>query len=155
MATPTDKKRPYRRIEKRLVSDFVRDRWPGASVWDRIRLGPYKSPTFGTVEERMQQAAKIVKQRWADAIVFTGDELIIVEGKVIADANVAGQLKHYSKLIRETPEFEVYNDAPLRLVLVAAKVADDIRTFLQEEGIETVIYRPDWAEQYILERELR
>jgi RecB family endonuclease NucS len=148
-------KREYHQVEKRLVADFVREHYAGLPVWDRIRLGPYKSPVHGTQEERKQAVWDDVVRRWADAVVFDGEALHIIEGKVIADAQVAGQLEHYAELIRETPEFSAFEGAKIHLVVVAAQVAEDIKSWLEARGIEVYIYLPDWMEKYLEQRKYR
>lgn len=154
MAT-TSAKREYHPVEKRLVSEYVRQRWPGALVWERPRLGPYKPPAFGTEERAVAEMWGQVTRRYPDAIVGEDHTLWIIEGKVIGDAAAVGQLEHYKELLKDTEEFKLYRTDEIKLLLVCYQITDELRKWIEERGIEVDTYSADWLERYLLKRQYR
>jgi hypothetical protein len=88
-------------------------------------------------------------RRWADAIIVTPTELIILEGKIIAAPGSIAQLQLYLDLVAKTPELVPFLDRTPRGVLLVA-VEDPATTALAGRwGIRVVVYRPPWIDDYL------
>ncbi len=130
--------------EGRLVNEYLREFYPTSAQWKRIRLGAASDPT----EARMHN----VTLRWADAVVDTGDEIIIIEAKIKASPGVLAQLELYDDLFGQTPEFSQHWEKPRRLVVLAAAEDADVRRLAHDKGMEFVLFRPEWIKEYLFQR---
>jgi len=78
--------------------------------------------------------------RYADIVLIEDGQLIIVEAKLRPNAEAIGQLQLYSKLIRLTPEFEKFNDLPIKLILLTTMLDLPISELCSNLGITYEIY---------------
>lgn len=131
--------------EARLVNEYLMKYWPNTIQWKRVRVGP----------SRNQEEAKMyqVLQRWADAILWNGEEIIIIEAKIRPTAGAVGQLEHYIELFPQTPEFKRYWNKPIKGVLLVAMPDVELASYATSKGLEYTVYQPDWAIDYLKSRE--
>ena len=101
-----------------------------------------------STQARMYQ----VLMRWADAILWTGEEIIIIEAKVRPNAGAIGQLEHYIELFKKTPEFRRYWERPIKGVLLVGLPDVDLAGHAASKGLEFVVFRKPWIEEYLAER---
>lgn len=130
--------------EGRMVNEYLKEVWPDTIQWKRVRLGPARD----VEEAKMYQ----VLMRWADAILWTGEEIIIIEAKIRPNAGAIGQLEHYLELFGKTPEFRRYWDRPRRGVILVGLPDVDLAGHAASKGLEFVVFRKPWIEAYITER---
>ena len=94
-------------------------------------------------------------RRWADAVVIMPDRIVLIEVKIIPQPGVISQIKHYARLLPETPELAEHRDKPIEMRLVFAVddpvVSDQART----EGILVTIFCPVWIDDYLSELDAR
>ena len=105
--------------------------------WRRVRLGQ-----VATKEE-----AKFYKVilRWADAVFIKDGFVHIVEAKLRPDLGVIGQLEGYKKLFPVTPEFSVYKDWPIKMILLSPHLDLNIAELATEKGMIYYIWIPEDA----------
>jgi len=129
--------RKYFPKESRLVYEWLQKNYPRCLQWRRVRLGPIpKGDIFYQVV-----------RRWADAVVFCGDKVIIVEAKIKADAGALGQLELYRELFPKTPEFSQLKDYPIELVFLTAFRDPQLEKLAKKKGIRYVVYCPKWLKE--------
>lgn len=89
-----------------------------------------------------------VFRRFADAVVITRTELVLIEAKMRSAPDAIGQLLLYKTLVRET--FELLDWAHLPLVLELVVAVDDpaVRRMAEEIGIRVKVFRPAWLAQW-------
>ena len=129
-------------VEARLVNEYLRETWPDALQWKRVRLGPAR-------DKKEAQMYKVL-MRWADAVVYDGINVYIIEAKMRANAGAIGQLEHYAELFPMTHEFKLYKCKPVKLILLSAILDVDITAQAQAHGIDPVLFSPDWAKEYFI-----
>lgn len=132
-----------------MVAEYVRDTYPDAIVFMRLRLGTLQpdGPDRGYSQEELQTLG--VFRRWADAVVVTPAEVVLIEVSIRSDTGDPSKLVIYGRLARHTPELQEYLDRPLVLELVVA-VEDPVVTQLAREfGIRTRVYPPPWLPEYL------
>lgn len=131
--------------ERLLAFEYVGKNYGDYPHWFRIEVGPIPGDGQNPLYARTR--------RWADAVIRMPDHMIIIEFKMKANPDVASQLLNYRDLYPQTPLFSKYKDEPVKLVLVAALVTDDVRAFVERQGIEVVEYRPanfdQWYKQVV------
>ena len=136
--------RPYEMRETRLLKEWIHKNYPDKPQWYRVRLGP----AVFEGEEKLYQMLR----RWADAVVFTGKEVLIIEAKMRPDPAGIAQLELYRKLFPETPEFKMFWKYPVKLVFLTTWLDKAVKALCDEKKIEYVVYCPDWAKEYIRQR---
>jgi len=133
-------KRAYVAREMRFVNEFLAKEFPTAMTWKRVRLGPARF----TEEEKLYQ----VLRRWADAVVYDGTTVYIIEAKIRPDVRAISQLELYGKLFPKTPEFEMIKDRPVKLVFLTSIMDKEVKALCEEKGIEYKVFSPRWIKEY-------
>lgn len=135
--------------EMRMVAEYVSRAYPDALAMMRVRLGTLLPNTPRPNLSEEEQAMLGVLRRWADAIVVTPRELIVVEVSIRSDTGDPSKLLVYGRLVPHTPELREFLDRRLVLELVVA-VEDPVVTQVAHElGIRTCVYEPRWLPQYL------
>jgi len=103
--------------------------------WRRVRLGQ-----VATKEE-----AKYYKVilRWADAIFLEDGQVWIVEGKLRPELGAIGQLEGYKKLFPVTPEFSMYKEWPVRMILLSPFLDLNIAELAKDKDIIYEVWEPE------------
>jgi len=130
-------KKIRKRIESRLLNEWLREKHLTSLQWKRVRVGPIPNPEIGR--------ASVVLMRWADAIFIEDGFVNIVEAKIRPNAEAIGQLEYYKKKFPETPEFTVYKDWPIKMIFLTTMLDAGIAEHCWEKGIKYRIYAPKWA----------
>lgn len=117
----------------------------------RVRLGSLD--TVGkhgelSTEERLMMG---VLRRWADAIVITKDELVLIEASIRPDLGDPSKLEIYRDLIGFTPELEPYRGLPVFLEYVYAIEDPVVIKYCKQRNIRTVHFSPPWILDYMRE----
>ena len=126
-----------------MREEFLREFHPLHKRWVNIGLGPDRG-LYGEPFKRK-----------ADAIVDTGNELILYEFKLRLSPGSVGQMELYAQLLPDTPILQAVLDKPRRLVIVAGQLAPDIVAFANAKGIEVKLYDPLWVLQYLKDKDTR
>jgi hypothetical protein len=141
--------------ETRMLTEYLAWSYPGAIVWERLRLGPLQptSSAEGLSPEELSMMG--VFRRWADAVAVTRDELVLIEGKMRSEPGAVAQLLLYRDLVSLTPELNDYRDRRLVLELVVAVEDPAVRRLCDQQGIRHRVFRPDWLAQWSAGRHRR
>ncbi len=140
-------------VERRLVSEWLASRYPDDYTEQNVRLGSMPLE-FGN-QDLDPMEAKLVHNafaRWADAIVYLDDRVIIVEGKIVAHPIALGQLRLYKRLLPFTPSIKLAPRAQIDLRLVYAVPDDLVVQMAREDGIEVEQFHPAWVDDYLATR---
>jgi hypothetical protein len=96
-------------------------------------LSPAKQKAFG------------VWNSWADARVYTGTEVLLVEAKIVATGTAYGEVMDYLDSYPTSTDYKQFTGKPIRGVVLAAYVKDRTRMLFAKYNIQTVIFTPSWA----------
>jgi len=131
-------------VEKRLLNEWLRERFPQNPPWKQPRLGP-----IATVEE-----SRLFKSlmRFPDAIVWDGATIHIIEAKIVPGFGAIGQLEGYAELFQLTPEFAPYHAASKNLIVLVGQDDVQVRAMAQNKGMEFIVFDPVWVKKAIIER---
>lgn len=157
--------------EPRLVTEYITQNWPGATVLYDVPLGPVPQNLAQKVGEA--QAARIARtaRPRADAIIVLPTEIILIEAKIMDVNQGLGMLDLYEHAIPLTPELQEYltydkdtkmggygydpnietlsMQKPIRKILVAANPPEWAATICPRAGIEIITFCPDWCRDYM------
>jgi len=137
--------------EAQYVSDYVARRYAGLPCRIHARLGTpvvsVEGAELSAEEERMLR----VKMRWADAIVFSPSETIVIEGKLRASEylKAIGELELYVRLIPLTPDFKDLVAPRVVGELLAPGQDPTVELLAREKGFRFVLWAPDWIQSYL------
>jgi hypothetical protein len=132
-----------------MVSEYLRDTYPNDEVFMRLRLGSLQTAGDHQGLTSEEVLALGVYRRWADAVVVTRTELVVVEVSIRSDTGDPSKLVVYGRLVPLTPELQEYRDRRLVLELVVAVEDPVVSQLAREFGIRTRVYTPLWLPEYL------
>ena len=135
--------------EMRMVAEYISQTYPDADVYMRLRLGSLRPDGTDRDLSPAEEAMLGVFRRWADAVVVTRDEVIVVEASIRSDSGDPSKLVLYGRLVPLTPELRPHLDKPLVLELVVAIEDPAVSALAHEMGIRTRVYPPPWLPEYL------
>ena len=147
--------RPYpkrQEWEHRYVSEYISRHYPQAQFFLHLRLGsaPQPKPEESLIEgeERLLR----VYMRWADAVVITSTDVVVVEGKLRPAEYARGiaQLELYKIIAPSTPELKPFLPRTIKTRLVVALDDPAAAQLCREKGIEYHVWRPAWYDEYVM-----
>lgn len=135
--------------ETRFVSEYVAARYPDAIVKERMRLGPLVPLSADSDLTDAELKMVGVFRRFADAVVITKSELIVVEGKMRSTPGAVAQLHLYQELLDSTFDLYDYLSLPRALELVVAIEDPAVTRMAVTFGVRVATYRPAWLPQWM------
>lgn len=120
--------------EARMVNEYLVQNHRMEPQWKRVRLGVAADPS----QARLMRTSL----KYADAVVISGNEVLIYEFKITPKLDAIGQLLGYRDLFPITPEFSRYAQLPIRMVLVTTREDRNVRASAEAQGIEYRVFRP-------------
>lgn len=146
------KRGPYTPRDERLCVEYVRDTYPNAiAVFYQLPLGPADEE----LKKMYPGYPDTYYKRWkprCDGVVVLEDAIVAIEAKTFYARQGLGDLLSYRDKIPETPELHEWKDLPVRLELVTPREDRLVIRDAVNFGIHYVLYRPEWAVQYLMER---
>lgn len=120
--------------EKALLNAWLLENHATDTQWRNVRLGPIP------VAE-MARAFSVIR-RYADAIFLKDGVVHIVEAKVRPNPGVVGQLEHYAMLFPDTPEFQQFQNWPIKMILLSSVPDLMLLDLVAKKNIDMVIMTP-------------
>ena len=110
-----------------------------------VNVGKQELFYAGTRLTAAQSAAFGVWNDWADARIFTGSEVWLIEGKLVATGCAYGQLLDYLNEYPESLDYQQFASVPIVGKVVC--MADRPRTagYFAGLGIQTIVYQPTFG----------
>jgi hypothetical protein len=145
-----NEKRQWQPREMRLVSEFLAKMYPKYETRTRVRLGTIHPELHPETLSEAEKAMVGVFRRWADAIVFLPDRLILIEAAIRPSPGDISQIELYEYLLPSTPELEQYRNLPVEKLLVYAIEDPVIVTMARGRGIKCTYFKPSWVDDYLV-----
>jgi hypothetical protein len=101
-------------------------------VYAGARLTPAQTAAFGVWND------------WADARVFTGAEVWLLEGKLVATGGAYGQLMDYLNQYPASADYEQFRPAPVKGIVLTMAARSRTSALFAAQGIQTVVYQPSF-----------
>lgn len=128
--------------EMQLVAEWLQTLPASYKSKTHVKVGAQALQYAGPPLNAAQQRALGVWSSWADARVFTGSAVWIVEAKLVATGGAYGQLIDYLAEYPSSEDYEAFAPAQIQgIVLCMASRAVTASRFLSL-GIQTVIFQP-------------
>lgn len=142
---------PYVQRDRRYVAEWVIKNYPQAQVFYNLRLGPPPAEIAAAYPGLDADRYARVWKKTCDAVVITGDEIVLIEGELRRPLLALGELLIYRALLSTTPELKPYSRLPVRTILLCPIEDPTLEIQLRESKIEKAVYRPPWVDQYLKE----
>lgn len=138
-----------------LLHEWAGLRYPQAQVLYQLRLGPTER-TLVNVHVTPALEAMLRTANWyADAVVLTPNEGLVVESKVEPDPRAVGQVLFYFRLFYSTPALAQYLNRPFTPVVLFGESDPDVTAFAHSLGCRVEVYTPVWIAQYLERQQFR
>lgn len=131
--------------EVQLLAEWLTSLPPYFKSKTHVRVGQETLVYNGATLSPSQTAALLVWSDWADARVFTGSEVWIVEAKLVGVATAYGQALDYVNEYRTSADYQQFQPAPIVPMVLAAARKEKTATFFASYGVRTVIFAPSWT----------
>ena len=130
--------------EMQLVAEWLMTLPRNWQSKTHVNVGKQELFYAGMALTPAQSRAFSMWNHWTDARVFTGPEVWIVEGKLVANGAAYGQVLDY---VNEYPTSEDYQQfAPATIVPVVLTMASLPRTaeLFRAQGVRTIVFAPSF-----------
>lgn len=118
---------------------------PASWRWKiRVNVGAQVLQYAGMRLTPKQQAAFGVWNDWSDARVFTGSEVWIVEGKLVATGGAYGQVLDYVNQYPLSEDYQQFKPAKIVPVVLAMAVRPRTSQLFDKLGVRTITYAPSF-----------
>ena len=128
--------------EMQLVAEWLSTLSPAWKTKTHVNVGAQMLQYAGARLTPAQTRAFGVWNDWADARVFTGNQVWIVEGKLVATGAAYGQVLDYVNQYPESADYEQFAPAPIIPVVVTMSSRARTAALFQALGVNTVIFQP-------------
>jgi len=132
-------------IEWKYLGEYIVERLVGARVVQRYRLG--HTPEEIRRRYGLDYADRSYKPwlRWADAVAFYKDHIVVIEAKVRNPMKGVYDLDVYRDLVPETPELARWPSTQVKYRLVAPLEDPIVRKKADSLGIEYEVFPKEWV----------
>jgi len=137
--------------ERRLVSEYVAERFPRARVIMGCPLGPAPEKLVATLGPRKALRVARGLRPEVDALVIENHRLIMVEAKIRAWIDGIAKLPVYKSLVPTTPELEQYTDYPVEMRLCFPWHSETIEAAAKNLGVVLDVFHKPWIDEYLEE----
>jgi len=142
-------KRQWQAREMRLVSEYLAKHYAKYPSQTRVRLGAIRPEIKSAELTDADKAMLGMWRRWADAIVFMPDRLLLIEAAIRPSPGDISQLELYETLIDKTPELAEHKGKAVEKVLLFAIEDPAVATMARKHGIKVIYFKPDWVDEYL------
>lgn len=135
--------------EKRLIADYIAERFPNDHVIMGCPLGPV--PESIIAQYGFRQAIRVARgiRPEVDALVIRKAQLVLVEAKIFKWLDGIAKLPVYGGLVTSTPELQPYRDLERRLILCTPWTSENVQAAANAQGVTIDIYNPPWIAAYV------
>ena len=142
-------RRAWQPREMKMVAEYIREIYPGARHFTRIRLGPPPASLITPGMDPEEIRMTTVWRRWADAIVILPKKLVLIEAAIRPDPGDVSKLELYADLIPKTPELIQWAGLPVEKTLLYAIEDPAVLELCRRHGVKTAQYLPKWLPSYL------
>jgi hypothetical protein len=141
--------------ERRLLSEWIAEQHAGDRVMMHVYVGPI-SPLAPYDKASIQEYNMIgVRRRWVDALIIYKDSVELIEAKMIVEPFVVAQLELYKQLFPQTPGLQDFSNLPVTMTVVTAISDPAVTKYLRGRGMNEIIFKPAWVDDYLNSRPWR
>lgn len=131
-----------------MLSEYLAARYPGARWLLNAKLGGDLPPRTGMDLTESERRMLQVYKRYADAVVITTTEIVVIEATILNSLHKVGPLLQYVALVPHTPSLREYLPRRIRGELVTA-VPDAVAEHIaRRQNLDYVTFSPPWLSEF-------
>lgn len=138
-----------------LLREWAALKYPGIVLREQLRLGPTTASLAGVAVDPTLEAMLRVENWYADGLLITPGEILLVEAKVKADPSAVGQVLFYQRQAIRTPELAAQLHKPIIPTVLFGESDADVSSFARAMGCRVEIYTPQWIADYLTQVQFR
>lgn len=131
--------------ETQLLAEWLATVMVGSQSKTHVRVGAQTLQYNGAPLSPAMMNAFSVWSDWADARVFTGNEVWLVEAKIVGTADGYGQLLDYVDQYPSSADYQQFPGRPVVGILLCAYGKPRTARLFAQYGIRTMVWTPTWA----------
>jgi len=134
--------------ETRLLMEYLAERYAGLPWLTNVKLGNDLRPRTGIDLDEAELRMLRVYARYADAIVVTSRDLIVIEATIFRAVEKVGPLLQYLTLVPHTAELTPFLPRTIVGELLTAQADAVAEKLAREHAIRYVVFTPSWLNDY-------
>ena len=144
---------PRQERERRYISEYMKETWPGGDWQLNVELGPI--PEEYIQRYGIARAAALFRptRPRVDAVKWQPDVYYLIEAKIRDIKAGIGDLTYYRNILAETPDLPYHDGQPIVSRLIIPWMLDWLGPVARANNIEVVVYERDWIADYVKERQ--
>ena len=144
---------PRKERERRYISEYMRDAWPGGDWQLNVELGAI--PQEYVTRYGLSRAAAMFRptRPRVDAVKWTPEAYYLIEAKIRDIKAGIGDLLYYKAQALEAPDLPMYEGQPIVCRLVIPWMIDWMKAAADAAGIDVVVFETEWIAEYVRERQ--
>lgn len=134
--------------ETRLLMEYLLLTYPSWPWFTNMKLGTDIPAKSGVVLDEAERRLLRVYKRYADAVVITDSEIIVIEATISRSTDKVGPLLQYVSLVPHTPELRPFLGRMVVGVILSAVPDAVAENLARKVGVRYVTFTPPWLEEF-------
>jgi hypothetical protein len=130
--------------EMQLIAEWLMTLPPTYQSKTRVNVGAQELFYAGMALTPAQSKAFGVWNDWSDARVFTGTQVWIVEGKLVATGGAYGQVLDYVNQYPSSLDYQQFAPAPIVPMVVTMASRPRTAALFAGMGVQTIVFQPSF-----------
>ena len=143
---------PRKERERRYIAEYMKETWPDGGWQLNVELGAI--PQEYVDRYGLGKAAAMFRptRPRVDAVKWAHFKYYLIEAKLRDIKAGIGDLLYYQGMIAQTKDLPMYQGQQLVFRLVIPWMIDWIQSAAEAAHVEVVVFKPDWIDVYVRER---
>ena len=137
--------------ERRLIAEYIVDRFPKARVIYGCPLGPVPQRLIATLGPRKALRMARGLRPEVDALVVQDRRLVLVEAKIQRWIDGIAKLPVYKSLVPTTEELKQYQGYDMEMRLCFPWYSETIEEAAKNLGVVLDVFHKPWIDEYLTE----
>lgn len=135
--------------ETRLLSEYIAERYPGATYHLQFPVGSDPDAVPGMILDEGERRLMRNLNRRVDALVLTETEAVVIEATMCRPTDKIGRLQEYRLLFPASPEFMELGNRRVVYELVTAQADAVAERLCAQLGFRYVHWEPTWMADFL------
>jgi hypothetical protein len=142
--------RDNKQMETQLLAEWLTSLPPSFRSKTHVNVGAQALQSNLSTQQMARLRAFAAWNDWADARVWTGAEVWLVEAKIVSTAGAYGQLLSYLDEYPASLDYHQFSPAPVVGIVLCAFRLARVANLFGRSGIRTITYSPHWSAETLV-----
>lgn len=144
---------PRQERERRYIAEYMKDTFPEGQYQLNVELGPIPQEYVDRYGFGKASAMFRPTRPRVDAVKWAPGAYYLIEAKLRDIKAGIGDLSFYRGMAERTLDLPLYEGQPIICRLVVPWMIDWIKTAADVAQVEVMVFKPDWVDAYVRERQ--